>query len=64
MGIKNVISRKLSVEKVSEMGRITKARTPILGLADEAIAIGVGRKEVVWLLAVMKINGSKPTALF
>jgi len=40
------------------MGRITKASIRILGLADEAIAIRVGWKEVVLLLALVKINGS------
>jgi len=40
------------------MGRTTKARTPILGLADLATAIRVWRKEVVWLLILVEINSS------
>jgi len=58
MEVKNIIWRKLSAEKVSEMGRITKARTPILGLADVATAIRVCREEVVWLLILVEINSS------
>ena len=43
----NVIWRKRSGEKVLEIERVTKSRTPILGLADVVIARKASRGEVL-----------------
>jgi len=40
------------------MGRIMKARTPILSLADVATVIRVFREEVVWVLILVEIKSS------